>query len=63
MRLIDGLPLRVVYHTRIFGAYDNIIARAPSLGRVLRAVLQAAERTPLRLFGLSHLFVVEKVGS
>jgi SAM-dependent methyltransferase len=59
-RLLDGLPLRVVYHTRIFGAYDNIIARAPVLGHALRAVLHLAERTPLRLFGLSHFWVVEK---
>ena len=60
LRLIDGLPLRVVHHTRIFGAYDNIIARAPALGRALRAALQAAEHSPLRLLGLSHLLVVEK---
>ncbi len=62
-RLMGGLPLRVVYHTRIFGAYDNIIARAPTLGRALRAILHLAERTPLRLFGLSHFVVVEKTGS
>jgi len=62
-RLMGGLPLRVIYHTRIFGAYDNIIARAPALGRALRAILHLAERTPLRLFGLSHFVVVEKTGS
>ncbi len=61
LRLIDGLPLRMVYHTRIFGAYDNIIARFPRLGRALRDLLHAAEKTPLRLFGLSHLLIVEKV--
>jgi SAM-dependent methyltransferase len=60
MRLLDGLPLRVVRHTRVFGAYDNIIARFPRLGRALRAVLHAAEHSPLRLFGLSHLLVVQK---
>ncbi len=60
LQLIDGLPLRVVMHTRIFGAYDNIIARRPRLGRALRGALHAAERTPLRLFGLSHLLVLEK---
>lgn len=60
LRLIDGLPLRVAYHTRIFGAYDNIIARRPQLGRILRGVLQTAERTPLRLLGLSHLLILEK---
>jgi SAM-dependent methyltransferase len=61
LRLLEGLPVRVAHHTRIFGAYDNIIARAPRLGRLLRAVLRAAERTPLRLFGLSHLLVIEKL--
>ncbi len=61
LRLTEGLPLRVVYHTRIFGAYDNIITRFPRWGRLLRAVLHTLERTPLRLFGLSHLLVLEKV--
>jgi SAM-dependent methyltransferase len=60
LALFADLPVRVVHHTRIFGAYDNIIKRAPALGKVLRAVLQAAEGTPLRLFGLSHLLIVEK---
>jgi len=62
-RLLAGLPLRVVHHTRIFGAYDNIIARRPRIGEALRAILQAAEQTPLRLFGLSHLLIVEKIGN
>jgi len=60
MRLLDGLPVRVVHHTRIMGAYDNLIARFGPLGRILRGLLQAAEKTPLRLFGLSHLLVIEK---
>jgi SAM-dependent methyltransferase len=59
-RLFAGLPVRYVTRTVIFGAYDNIIARAPRLGRVLRAVLQGLEGSPLRVFGLSHLWVVEK---
>jgi SAM-dependent methyltransferase len=62
-RLLDGLPLRVVHHSRIFGAYDNVIARWPGFGKVLRGVLHAAERTPLRVFGLSHLLVIEKTTS
>lgn len=60
LRLLAGLPVRVVQHTVIFGAYDNIIARRPGLGRVLRTVLQALEATPLRGLGLSHFLVVEK---
>jgi SAM-dependent methyltransferase len=59
-RLFDGLSVRVVYHAVIFPGYDNIVARAPALGRVLRAVTYALERTPLKVFGLSHLLVVEK---
>jgi SAM-dependent methyltransferase len=60
-QLFAGLPVRLVQRTVLFGAYDNIIARRPRLGRLLRALLQAMEKTPLRAFGLSHLWVVEKV--
>lgn len=58
--LIEGIPLRVVSRTVIFGAYDNLIARWGWLGRALRGLLQAAERTPLRAVGLSHVWVLEK---
>lgn len=61
-RLFAGLPLRVVQRTIIFGAYDNIIARYPGPGRLLRGVLQALEKTPLRALGLSHFWVLEKTG-
>ncbi len=60
-RLFAGLPIRFVNRTIIFGAYDNIIARSPRLGRLLRAVLQILEKTPLRIFGLSHFWVIEKI--
>jgi len=60
-RLFDGLPVRVVHHTQVFPGYDNIVARAPALGKGLRAVTYALERTPLRAFGLSHLLVMERV--
>jgi SAM-dependent methyltransferase len=59
-RLFDGLPVTFIEQTVIFGAYDNIIARFGSFGRVLRGLLQALERTPLRALGLSHFWVVEK---
>jgi SAM-dependent methyltransferase len=59
-RLFAGLPFKLISRTVIFGAYDNIIARFPGLGRFLRSVLQALEKTPLRWFGISHLWVVEK---
>ncbi|MEE8389928.1 MAG: class I SAM-dependent methyltransferase [Anaerolineae bacterium] len=59
-RLFDGLPVRIIHHTQIFPGYDNIVARAPGLGRALRAVTYALEHTPLRVFGLSHLLIMEK---
>ena len=60
-RLFAGLPVRYVKRAIIFGAYDNIIAHRPGLGRLLRTALQWLERTPLRVFGLSHFWVVEKM--
>ena len=59
--MFAGLPVRYVQRTVIFGAYDNIIARRPGLGKLMRTGLQTLEKTPLRQFGLSHFWVVEKV--
>ncbi len=60
-RLFADLPVRVVSHKRIFGGYDNIAQRAPALAKLMRAALYCAERTPLRLFGLSHFLVLQKL--
>ena len=60
-KLFDGLPVKFVEKTIIFGAYDNLIARFGIFGKILRAVLQFLERTPLKWFGLSHFWVVEKL--
>ena len=62
-KLFRELPVRFVERTVIFGAYDNIIARGGKFGVVLRGILQALEKTPLRFFGLSHFWVVEKEDS
>ena len=62
-KLFEGLPVRFIERTIIFGAYDNLIARFGPLGKFLRAVLQWLEKTPLKIFGLSHFWVVEKTGA
>lgn len=59
-RLLADLPVRVIERRIIFGAYDNIIARHPRLGGMLRRLLQGLEKTPLQAFGLSHFWVVER---
>jgi SAM-dependent methyltransferase len=58
--LFTNSPVRIVERKVIFGAYDNIIARQPVLGKTLRRALQALEATWLRNLGLSHFWVVEK---
>ena len=61
LKLFDGLPVKFIEQTVIFGAYDNIIARFGILGQFLRGLLQFLEKTPLRILGISHFWVVEKV--
>lgn len=60
-KLFDGLPVKFIERTIIFGAYDNIIARFGAFGKFIRAVLQFLESTPFKILGLSHFWVVEKV--
>ncbi|MBI4762694.1 MAG: class I SAM-dependent methyltransferase [Chloroflexota bacterium] len=58
--LFADLPIRIIEQTIIFGAYDNLISRFGAFGKFLRAVLQFLEKTPLKVFGLSHFWVVER---
>lgn len=60
-KLFEGLPVKFIERTIIFGAYDNIIAKFGSFGKILREILQFLEKTPLKVFGLSHFWVVEKL--
>lgn len=59
-KLFGGLPVKFIERTIIFGAYDNVIARFGALGKMLRGILQFLEKTPLRVLGLSHFWVIEK---
>jgi SAM-dependent methyltransferase len=60
-KLFEGLPVKFIKRTVIFGAYDNIIVRFGVLGKFLRAILQFLEATPLKGLGLSHFWVVDKM--
>ncbi|MDX1686720.1 MAG: class I SAM-dependent methyltransferase [Candidatus Promineifilaceae bacterium] len=59
-RLFEPLPVEIVHHSQIYGGYDNIEARWPRAGRILKRVLYALEKTPLSCLGISHLLVLEK---
>jgi len=58
--LFKGLDVKYVQRKVIFGAYDNFIARFGPFGKFLRMILQALEKTPLSILGLSLMWVVEK---
>ena len=59
-KLYRNLPAVVSVESYVYPGFDNIIARRKTFGRFLRAALYRAERTPLRMFGLSHFVVLEK---
>lgn len=61
-RLLRGLPVRVVFRTVVFPGYDRLARRRPGLAHLLQAVTYALEQTPLRVFGLSHFWVLEVEG-
>ncbi|MDF1514891.1 MAG: methyltransferase domain-containing protein [Anaerolineae bacterium] len=57
--LFAGLPVRERVLVQIYPGYDNVVARRAQLGSVVRSISYFMERTPLRLFGLSHFLVLE----
>ena len=61
-RLFDALPVKIIHHSRVYGGYDNIIARLGKPAKMIRDILYKFERTPLDIFGLSHFMVIEKLG-
>lgn len=59
-RITRGLDGRWADWRVIYPGFDNILARRPRLGRVLRTVTYGLERTWLQRLGLSHLLVLER---
>ena len=60
LRLFDGGGARILHHARIYGGYDNIIARLGKPALLLRDILHRCEGTPLDTWALSHFLVAEK---
>ncbi len=60
-RLFRGQSATLVHHGYVYPGFDNIVSRRPRLGRVLRGVCYALEKTPLQRFGLSHFVVAERL--
>ncbi|MEX2229522.1 MAG: class I SAM-dependent methyltransferase [Dehalococcoidia bacterium] len=60
--LIRDTPLEIVEHAYVYPGFDNVMARAPRLGRLLRRACYWAEGNALRRFGLSHFVVLRHRG-
>jgi SAM-dependent methyltransferase len=60
--LFDGLDGKITVHRGVYAGYDNIVARHPRLGGLIRGASYVLERTPLQWFGLSHLLIWQKAG-
>ncbi|MBC7235350.1 MAG: methyltransferase domain-containing protein [Chloroflexi bacterium] len=63
LSLLDGLAGQVVVQRVIYPGYDNIVARWPLIGKWLRRMTYALEKTWLQRFGLSHLIIFRKAGN
>ena len=58
--LFRDQPVRLLHQSVIYPGFDNVVARRPALGQVLRRVLYTLENTSLRTFGLSQFLVLER---
>jgi len=61
LSLFAEQPAELVHHSRIYGGYDNIIARVGKPAQIVRDTLYRLEQSVLDTWGLSHLLVIEKI--
>lgn len=59
--LFKGLPVRVVSHSYVFPAFDRLSVKWGIFGKVIQKLFYLLEKTPLKVFGISHFIIVEKV--
>lgn len=53
--------LQIVTHSHVFPAFDKLVNKLGTLGKVIQKTFHLMEKTPLHFFGISHFIVVEKV--
>ncbi|MBI2849272.1 MAG: class I SAM-dependent methyltransferase [Chloroflexi bacterium] len=58
--LFRGMPISLITHTYVFPGFDKIAAKRTWVAHLLRKTTYFLEKTPLRIFGLSHFLVVRK---
>ena len=59
-QMLRGEAAEILHHSRIYGGYDNIIARLGAPAVAMRNLLYRFEGTLLDTWALSHFVVIEK---
>lgn len=61
--LFKGLPIKVVSHDYVFPAFDRLSRKWGLFGKIIQKFFHLIENTPLKVFGISHFLIVEKLSS
>jgi SAM-dependent methyltransferase len=59
-RLIGQLDVDILTRSGIYPGFDNVAARRPILGGLVRNVCYRLEHSPFHIFGLSHFVILRK---
>jgi len=61
LALFDGLPIQIAHYQTAYPGFDNVVARLPRLGPLVRSISYKLETWPLaKRLGLSHFLIVQK---
>lgn len=59
-KLFKNLPVSFKVWKYVYPGFDKITSKRPTLGKLLRKTFYLAEKTPLKIFGLSIFVIVKK---
>lgn len=57
----DAKGYRITTHTQVFPGFDGAVRRFGIFGKIIQKIFLVIEKTPLKVFGISHLLIVEKL--
>jgi 2-polyprenyl-3-methyl-5-hydroxy-6-metoxy-1,4-benzoquinol methylase len=52
---------RRIAYRRIFPGFDKLSSKIPILGTLIKGFFHLLDKTPLRIFGISHVVILEKL--
>lgn len=60
LNLLSDFNYKIQVFTQIYPGFDRIETFCPILAKILRKIFYFLEKTPLRIFGLSHFLILKK---